>query len=215
MVLSLSQSGRACFILAMALHRLAITVPLVTALQAPRNYAIFSWPRSGYFNSNPNLFGAPLLDSPSDQNKGERSPKYSAARVGGRRTKKHTIQTDKTNTTHGLFAIIRQLAIPILLVSIFLRLLFGNLSGGTNPNVVYYSSRVYQSTTYSRDGNIETKRKESFESNIPGLVEKARERSQKSVNSATRGSYYNINSALEDVLIDVEDDINSIFGKKW
>jgi hypothetical protein len=93
-------------------------------------------------------------------------------------------------------------------VTLFLRLLFGNLFGGSN--VVYYSSTVY-STTYSRDGNIETKTKESFESNIPGLVERAKEERSQG-NNAMRGSYYDINS-IEDELLDVEDEINSIYGK--
>eukprot|EP00984_Skeletonema_dohrnii_P024369 scaffold13485_cov110-Skeletonema_dohrnii-CCMP3373.AAC.2 len=153
------------------------------------------------------VVGVPaLLASASNQN--EPGSKKSTARIGGRRAKKQKAEKEDKITNDGPFAIIRQLAIPIVLVTLFLRLLFGNLFGGSN--VVYYSSTVYQSTTYSRDGNIETKRKESFESNIPGLVERSKERSQG--NSALRGSYYDINS-IEDELLDVEDEINSIYGK--
>ena len=102
------------------------------------------------------------------------------------------------------------------MATVFFRLLFfGNLFGGSSPNVVYYSSSVYQSTTYKADGNVETSRKESFESNIPGLVEKkaGRESSQRNDNRAIRGSYYDIDSAIEDELMDVEEEINTIFGK--
>ena len=151
-------------------------------------------------------------DSPAN-NEGA-SQKYSVARVGGRKTKKnHQTKKDPKNTNNGVFATIRQLALPIVLATVFFRLLFGNLFGGASPNVVYYSSSVYQSTTYKADGNVETSRKESFESNIPGLVEKARESSQRNDNRAIRGSYYDIDSAIEDELMDAEEEINSIFGK--
>mmetsp|Transcript_14297 Transcript_14297/g.23304 ORF Transcript_14297/g.23304 Transcript_14297/m.23304 type:complete len:188 (-) Transcript_14297:2266-2829(-) len=136
------------------------------------------------------------------------------SRIGGRRAKKPKVKKEEKITNNdGPFALIRQVGIPILLVTLFLRLLFGNLFGG-GSNVVYYSSTVYQSTTYSRDGNIETKRKESFESNIPGLVERAKERSQgNNDNSALRGSYYDTN-AFKEELLDAEDEINSIF-REW
>ena len=150
-------------------------------------------------------------DDDSPANNEEAPQKYSVARVGGRKTKKnHLIKKDTSkNANNGVFATIRQLALPILLATVFFRLLFGNLFGGTSPNVVYYSSSVYQSTTYKADGNVETSRKESFESNIPGLVEKARrESSQPNDNRAIRGSYYDIDSAIEDELMDVEEEIN-------
>ena len=154
----------------------------------------------------------PLLESPSDQNE-PGLQKYSTARIGGRRAKKQKVKKDDNTNDGPLSVFIRQVGIPILLLTLFLRLLFGNLFGG-GSNVVYFSSTVYQSTTYSRDGNIETKRKESFESNIPGLVERAKERSQgyDNTKSALRGSYYDIN-AIEEELMDAEDEINSVFGK--
>ena len=152
-----------------------------------------------------------LLESPSDQNE-PGLQKYSTARIGGRRAKKQKVKKEDNTNDGPLSVFIRQVGIPILLLTLFLRLLFGTLFGG-GSNVVYYSSTVYQSTTYSRDGNIETKRKESFESNIPGLVERAKERSQGSDNGkSARGSYYDIN-AIEEDLLDAEDEINSIFGK--
>ena len=171
--------------------------------------------------SRPNLLFVPpgalanSQDDDSPANNEGASQKYSVARVGGRKSKKnHQTRKDTSkNTSNGVFATIRQLALPIVLATVFFRLLFGNLFGGASPNVVYYSSSVYQSTTYKADGNVETSRKESFESNIPGLVEKARESSQRNDNRAIRGSYYDIDSAIEDELMDVEEEINSIFGK--
>jgi hypothetical protein len=203
-----------------------LVVATAIALVTGSNTAAFSTPRcvSVYHPHKRRSFSfdAPLLESPSDQNqprndipaKGERTQKYSTSRVGGRRAKKQKSKNEDTTKTNDglLFGIMRQIAIPIVLATLFLRLLSGNLFGGSN--VVYYSSTVYQSTTYSRDGNIETKRRESFKSNVPGLVERARERSQgNNGNIATRGSYYDLNSEIEDELMDVEDEINSIFGK--
>ena len=208
-----------------------IICKLITTLATTFAAAFQTTPRSSRFYScrstyfSPTVFGTTtLLDSLSDQNnnqpgpnddspaKGDKPKQYSVARVGGRKTKKKTVNKDATNTNDGLFGVFRQVAFPILLAAVVLKLLFGNLFGGPSPNVVYYSSSVYQSTIY-KDGNVETSRKESFESNIPGLVERARESSQGNGDRATRGSsYYGINS-IEDELLDVEDEINSIFGK--
>ena len=197
-----------------ALHKLLATTATVILVVVSNTALAFTTPRicrSVHHHPKVNrhsVVGVPaLLESPSNQN--EPGSRKSTARIGGRRAKKQKAEKEDKITNDGPFAIIRQLAIPIVLVTLFLRLLFGNLFGGSN--VVYYSSTVYQSTTYSRDGNIETKTKESFESNIPGLVERAKEERSQG-NNAMRGSYYDINS-IEDELLDVEDEINSIYGK--
>ena len=200
----------------MGLHKLLATITAI-ALVAISNTAAFATTRCGVFCGSVHFpkgkrhpGGAPLLESPAE---GERRQKHSTARLGGRRVKKQKAKkVDTTNTNDGVFATIRQIA-TIVLATLLLRFLFGNIFGGSG-NVVYYSSSVYQSTTYSIDGKTETKRKESFESNIPGLVERAKERSQgNNGNGATRGSYYDIDSDIEDELLDVEDEINSIFGQ--
>ena len=204
----------------MAIYKIIAATTLAT-LAATHKFAAAFHTAQRRVISRPNkvLFVPPVAlasqDDDSPVNNGA-SQKYSVARVGGRKAKKnHQIKKDTSkNTNSGVFATIRQLALPILLATVFFRLLFGNLFGGASPNVVYYSSSVYQSTTYKADGNVETSRKESFESNIPGLVEKARrESSQRNDNRAIRGSYYDIDSAIEDELMDVEEEINSIFGK--
>ena len=159
-----------------------------------------------------------LHESPSDQNETknnspaneQRPKKYSTARAGGRRAKKKDkIKLEREVKTTGLF---QKVVVPIVMIALLFRVIFGSLfSGGSN--VVYYSSTVYQTSTYSRDGKIETKTKESFQSNIPGLVERAKSISRENDGSSIRrGSYYDIDS-IEDELLDVEDEINSIFGK--
>mmetsp|Transcript_27877 Transcript_27877/g.43065 ORF Transcript_27877/g.43065 Transcript_27877/m.43065 type:complete len:202 (-) Transcript_27877:2735-3340(-) len=199
----------------MALHKLLATTAAIILVVVSNTALAFTTPRvcrsmhHHHHKVNRHTFvGVPaLLESPSNQN--EPGSKKSTARIGGRRAKKQKVTKEAKIKNNGPFAIIRQLAIPIVLVTLFLRLLFGNLFGGSN--VVYYSSTVYQSTTYSRDGNIETKTKESFQSNIPGLVEREKEERSQG-NNAMRGSYYDINS-IEDELLDVEDEINSLYGK--
>lgn len=197
-------------------------IAALAALAATHKFAAAFHTVQTRISSRPKVLFVPPValansqDDDSPANNEEAPQKYSVARVGGRKTKKnHQIKKDTSkNAISGVFATIRQLALPILLATLFFRFLFGNLFGGPSPNVVYYSSSVYQSTTYKADGNVETSRKESFESNIPGLVEKARrESSQPNDNRAIRGSYYDIDSAIEDELMDVEEEINSIFGK--
>ena len=93
-------------------------------------------------------------------------------------------------------------------MSIIFRLLSG--SGGT-PNVVYYSSSYYSSTTYNKDGNVETTRKSEFKSNIPNLVEKSKEYSQ----SQQEERNYRDDSVTIDIRDELEDEINSFLYQKW
>ena len=198
------------------IQKVPSSAAIVLAVVSSHTAAAFTTPyvvcRSQVYRRNAVVAIPLLLESPSDQNE-PGLQKYSTARIGGRRAKKQKVKKDDNTNDGPLSVFIRQVGVPILLLTLFLRLLFGNLFGG-GSNVVYYSSTVYQSTTYSRDGNIETKRKESFESNIPGLVERAKERSQgyDNTKSALRESYYDIN-AIEEELLDAEDEISSIFGK--
>ena len=103
---------------------------------------------------------------------------YTVARAGGRRPRSHkqtNIPKTKNNGNDNIFALFRQWALPLLCLIAILRLffgMFGSTNSNPNENVVYYSRSVYQSTTYTQDGNVETKRRESFQSNVPSLVEK-------------------------------------------
>ena len=155
----------------------------------------------------------------TDANTNPARKKISVARAGGRKRKGGRKQKPKSVTkdaedSGGIFSTIQQLLLPLFLVSLILKLLFGFLFGGnSNPNVVYYSSSVYQSTTYTRDGNVETTRKESFNSNIPGFVENARESSQRGFRDSDSDNYYL--DSIEDDLADLEDEIDSSLFGKW
>jgi hypothetical protein len=49
-------------------------------------------------------------------------------------------------------------------------LIFG-VNRATGPSFVFYESSVYESRSYNSERGIETIRRESFRSNIPGLVD--------------------------------------------
>ena len=86
--------------------------------------------------------------------------------------------------------------------------MFGGSAG--NPHVFYYSRSVYESTRYTKDGNIERTRRKNFQSNIPELVEQDKEYTQEQNGHGVGGkSYFNIIDG------DFEDKIDSLlFGKR-
>ena len=133
------------------------------------------------------------------------SNKRSVARAGGRRTKTNkplNLNNNNTTNNNNSLNFLRQWAAPLLILGLLLKFIFGGLFS-PNPNVVYYSRSVYQSTTYSRDGNVETKRKETFQSNVPGLVEKSRDLNGNRV-------------TIEDEIGDLEDEIMDAFNiRAW
>jgi hypothetical protein len=103
--------------------------------------------------------------------------KYTVARAGGRRPR--TDARSKKPDRNRFFQLIRDFALPLCLLTVILRFLlsmFGGSAGDTG--VVYYSHSVYQSTSYTKDGNIERTMRENFQSNIPGLVGQAKEYKQ-------------------------------------
>ena len=92
-----------------------------------------------------------------------------------------------------------------------LRFLFGMFGGSAgNPHVFRYSRSVYESTRYTKDGNIERTRRKNFQSNIPELVEQDKEYTQEQNGHGVGGkSYFNIIDG------DFEDKIDSLlFGKR-
>lgn len=131
------------------------------------------------------------------------SKKYTMARAGGRRPrfdqKSRSNQLDVVKER--IFSLIGDFGLPFLIMIVALRLIFGG--GSTdNPNVVYYSRSVYQSTSYTKDGKVETTRKENFQSNVPELVKQAKVKE-----STEKKDFFNI---IDDNL---EDGIDLIFGK--
>ncbi|KAL3776223.1 hypothetical protein ACHAW5_008254 [Stephanodiscus triporus] len=125
--------------------------------------------------------------------------KYTVARAGGRRprTDPKSKQPDATKEKipeNGILSLIRDFALPLCVLTLILRFLFGTFGGNAgSPNVVYYSRSIYQSTTYTKDGNIERKRRENFQSNIPELVQQSKGyKQEKNALDVDVESYFNI-----------------------
>jgi hypothetical protein len=93
--------------------------------------------------------------------------KVSTARVGGRVTSSSRSLADAQPSGAGdsgpISNSLGRLAIPLLLVWLFLQMLIGVI-GGSNSSMSYsfYQSSVYESRTYTSDGKVETKRQESI-----------------------------------------------------
>lgn len=122
--------------------------------------------------------------------------KRSIARAGGRKPKVNN-PPPPNKTDKGVLSLLKQWAAPILFTVLLFKFLFSGLFPSSS-NYVYYSRSVYQSTTYMRDGNVETKRKETFQSNIPGLVEKSKD------GVGTK--------SIEDEIGEIEDELLDAFG---
>ena len=152
-------------------------------------------------SDNPVEENSSSIDAPADP---PSNKKY--ARAGGRRPRTESKSTPSTNNGNDIFLMFRQVALPLCLLALLLRFLFGMFGGSaSNPNVVYYSRSTYQSTTYAPDGKVETTRKEDFRSNIPGLVDYRKD--------GNENKYY-IDSIDED-LSDLEDGMDALLFRKW
>jgi hypothetical protein len=139
------------------------------------------------------------------------SKKYTKARAGGRRPRVVDLQSRSNQldvVKERIFSLIGDFGLPFLIMIVALRLIFGG--GSTdNPNVVYYSRSVYQSTSYTKDGKVETTRKENFQSNVPELVKQAKVKgnNQQLRGGAEEKDFFNI------IDENLEDEIDLIFGK--
>ena len=127
------------------------------------------------------------------------------ARAGGRRPRTTTSKS-KNSDNNGFIVALRQWAIPLFAMSIILRFLFGG--GSNDPNMVYYSRSVYQSTTYTRDGNVETTRRENFQSNIPELVKQSQKKYNNDGGIESRGFFDIIDKEMDN-------EIDSLLYQKW
>ena len=142
--------------------------------------------------------------------------KCTVARAGGRRPRtdeqsKQPVATKKRIPENGFFSLIRDFALPLCLLSVMLRFLFGVFGGSAgNPHVFYYSRSVYESSTYTKDGNIERTRRENFQSNIPELVEQDKEYTREQNGHGVGDKlYFNIIDG------EFEDEIDSLLFGKW
>ena len=93
----------------------------------------------------------------------ERSQRNSVARAGGRQRKKKSPSKENARGKGNSF--LGGLLLPLISLAVLLRFFFSSFI--SSPNVVYYSQTVYETSTYSADGKVETQRKETFESNLP------------------------------------------------
>jgi hypothetical protein len=192
-----------------AVHRLASCRHRQNASNLNHVLVSQSWRAQKNPNKRGSLHEFPQLYSGDDGNgtndEGSNSQeelvsKRSVARAGGRKQKVNKPPSNNSRRDDGPLAFLRQWAVPLLLVTVLLRFLFGGLFS-SNSNYVYYSRSVYESTTYSRDGNVETKRKETFQSNVPGLVERSKD-----------GSL----SSFDRELVDSEDEVSDAFSiQRW
>lgn len=136
--------------------------------------------------------------------------KYSVGRAGGRKPRPRRVTKEvRTGDEGSLISAFRKYAIPLIIAAFIIKLLLGIFGGNSNPGVVYYSRSVYESRTYTQDGNVKTTRKEDFQSNIPELVKQAREYSQNQ-----NGGGSSIDSADEE-LIEIEKAMDSFLLQKW
>jgi hypothetical protein len=102
------------------------------------------------------------------------SEKKSVKRIGGRarpRPRRRNINDD-VPVSRRLPWWVKTVAAPIVALWLFLQLLFGG--SNSTPDTYYYQSSMYESRVYGIDGKVETARKESVRSNIPGLIESQR-----------------------------------------
>jgi hypothetical protein len=63
-----------------------------------------------------------------------------------------------------------RLVAPLVGLTLVLRLLFGGGGGGSSSNFYYYQNSSFESRVVTGDGKVDTARKESIRSNIPGLI---------------------------------------------
>jgi hypothetical protein len=110
--------------------------------------------------------------------------KISTGRAGGRVASSSRRVKDARPTAGDSGSIVLslgRLAIPLLAAWLFLQMLFGGIGGLISPgSYVFYQSSVYESRVYTPDGKVETKREESFRSNVPSLLERRVESGQSS-----------------------------------
>ena len=109
-------------------------------------------------------------DSPQSQEEASKDKHRLKRRAGGRvrPRRKHELDRPKEKPL-AIPEWVQTVAIPLFALWLFVRLLFGG--GFATSDTYYYQSSVYESRVYGPDGRVDTSRKESVRSNIPGLVD--------------------------------------------
>jgi hypothetical protein len=143
-------------------------------------------------------------DSNSDSSP-MRSSRKTGRRAGGRsRSKRPSKAIKKTQELPGWA---KMVALPIASLWLLFQLLFG---GGSSPNYYYYQSSVYETSVYT-NGRVDTSRKESARSNVPGLLDNKQSQPRRIPGSSDGRLNYESGSNEEfDELLDQE--IDSMMG---
>jgi len=140
------------------------------------------------------------LNSPSNNNR-------SLSRVGGRRKKK-MVKENTSKRKEAFVPLISGLLGFILLSRVF-------APSNSNPNFVYYSSSVYESSRYdSQTGQIVTNRKEDFKSNIPGLKGQFME-TPGMISFGSSISDKELLNSLDDLDYQIEKEMIQMFNDMW
>ena len=96
----------------------------------------------------------------------------STRRAGGRvRSKKRLSKkkNDLVESPQNLLGWVKTIGVPFVALWILSQMFLGGES--SSSNVYYYQSSVYQSSVYGPDGRVDTAKKQSVRTNIPGLVD--------------------------------------------
>jgi len=94
--------------------------------------------------------------------------RYSSKRAGGRVKNKNKDKGEEAKyNSNPIVNFASKVLALLLLLKVASSLLFGGFSN--SGNFVYYESSTYEMTTRNADGKIETTRKQSIKSNLPGL----------------------------------------------
>ena len=133
-----------------------------------------------------------VTDSSNSKNKDQYTKNRMLQRhIGGRRKnvrKSNTVSTNLKATMDNILSKHRKVLLWLASAAFLWIFFFSRLFGGTgaSPNYVYYQSSVIERRVVGPDGNVETSRKESFQSNLPDLVRQQRQNSQsaKDINEA-------------------------------
>lgn len=181
-------------------------VPLCTLSPPPSSSSSSSSSNHSNQTENSNI-SAEGENTSSEIGAHQSNTKNSVARAGGRRPR---ITKSTSPEINRFIAAIRQVALPLLALIFILRSILWIFGGGSNdPNVVYYSRSVYQSTTYTRDGNVQTTRRENFQSNIPELVKQSQQK------SSNKGGIDSSRRFFDIIEKDMEDENDDLLYQKW
>lgn len=117
-------------------------------------------------------------ENPNSENEWNKRGLKQTGHLGGRSRRGPKKQV--TRQGNALLEGIKQWSFPVGLLLALVLFVKGLFGGGEDPSYRYYQSSVYESRVYdSSSGKIQTSRKESVQSNIPGLLEGARSSNKK------------------------------------